>query len=150
MEVILTQDVPQLGYKGDVIKVKPGYARNYLIPQGFGVTASDTNRKIWSENLRQAARKITQAKDKSIELATELQDLTIEIPAKTGSNGRIFGSITTLQVAQALKEKGYDIDRRKIALSGEIKQVGAFTANIDLHKEVKATVKLVIIPEEVA
>lgn len=149
MEVILTQDVPKLGYKGDTVKVRPGYARNYLIPQALGVINTKVNAKIMEENQRQASHKIAKIKEEAEKLAASLTDTTIEIPAKTGTSGKIFGSVTTLQIAQTLKEKGFDIDRRKISLSEEIKNVGAYTATIDLHKHVKATVNLVIVPEGV-
>jgi large subunit ribosomal protein L9 len=150
MEIILTQDVPKLGYKGDTVKVRPGYARNYLIPQAMGVIATKVNAKIMEENQRQAAHKIAKVKQEAEELAAKLNDTTIEMVAKTGTSGKIFGSITTLQVAQSLKEKGFDIDRRKISLNEEIKNVGSYQATLDLHKNVKATINLVIVPENVA
>ena len=147
MDIILTQDVPKLGYKGDTLKVRPGYARNFLIPQGMAIIATKVNAKIMEENQRQASHKIAKVKQEAEELAAKLADTTIEMAAKTGTSGKIFGSITTLQVAQALKEKGFDIDRRKISLNEEIKNVGAYTATLDLHKNVKATINLVISPE---
>lgn len=147
MEVILTQDVPKLGYTGDLVKVKQGYARNFLIPNGFALIANETNKKVLSENQRQAAHKIAKVKESAEATATELQNLTIELPVKTGTSGKIFGSVTTLQIAQVLKEKGYEIDRRRITISGEIKTTGTYEALVDLHKEVKAKVNLVIIPE---
>jgi len=147
MDIILTQDVPKLGYKGDTLKVRPGYARNFLIPQGMAIIATKVNAKIMEENQRQASHKIAKVKQEAEELAAKLADTTIEMVAKTGTSGKIFGSITTLQVAQALKEKGFDIDRRKISLNEEIKNVGSYTATLDLHKNVKATINLVISPE---
>jgi large subunit ribosomal protein L9 len=147
MEVILNQDVPNLGYKGDIVKVRPGYARNYLIPQRIGVTADAANRKISAENLKQGVKRIAQVKTSAQDLANQLQATTIEIIAKTGTSGKIFGSITTLQIAQALKEKGFDIDRRKIHLDEEIKNTGDYHATVDLHKEVKGKVNLKIIAE---
>jgi large subunit ribosomal protein L9 len=150
MDIILTQDVPNLGYKGDVVKVKPGYARNFLIPQGSAQLATVPNLKMLKENQRQASHKLAQAKDSAIQLATDLENTTIEIAARTGNTGKIFGSVTTIQIAAALKDKGFDIDRRKIMLNGEIKETGTYTATVDLHREVKATINLVIIPEEVA
>jgi large subunit ribosomal protein L9 len=150
MEIILKEDVAKLGYKGDVVKVRPGYAHNFLIPNGLAVVADKANRKISQENLRQAAHKIEKVKASAEQTATDLQNATIEISAKTGSSGKIFGSITTLQIAQALKEKGFDIDRRRISLVGEIKTPGTYEASIDLHKEVKAKINLVVVPEEAA
>ena len=150
MEIILLQDVPKLGYKGDVVKVKDGYARNFLFPQRIAQMASASNLKMLAENQRQAAHKLTKVKDDAVNLATELENLNIEIPARTGTSGKIFGSITTLQIAQVLKEKGYEIDRRRIALNEEIKSTGTYTATIDLHKEVKAKINLIVVPENVA
>jgi large subunit ribosomal protein L9 len=147
MEIILTQDVPKLGYKGDVVKVRPGYARNYLIPNGYAMIADKVNSRIMEENQRQAAHKLSKVKADAEGLAAKLQDTTIEISAKTGTSGKIFGSITTLQIAQALKDKGFDIDRRKILLNGEIKNTGEYQATIDLHKEVKAKINLIVSPE---
>jgi large subunit ribosomal protein L9 len=147
MEIILTQDVPKLGYKGDVVKVRPGYARNYLIPNGYAMIADKVNVRIMEENQRQASHKLSKVKADAENLAGKMQDTTIEIPAKTGASGKIFGSITTLQIAQALKDKGFDIDRRKILLSGEIKNTGEYQATIDLHKEVKAKINLIVVPE---
>lgn len=150
MEIILTQDVPNLGYRGDIVKVRPGYARNYLIPQRMGMIANDANRKMADENAKQGANKLAKVKADAQSLANVLGHTTIEISAKTGTSGKIFGSITTLQIAQALKEKGFDIDRRKIHLNEEIKNTGEYHATIDLHKEVKATVNLNIIGETAA
>jgi large subunit ribosomal protein L9 len=147
MEIILTTDYPALGYKGDILKVKPGYARNYLFPNKFAIVATPSNKKILAENQKQAAHKIEQAKTEAQTLANTLNDLTLTIIAKTGANGKIFGSITTLQIAQNLKEKGFDIDRRKISLTEEIKTTGEYSANIDLHREVKAKITLNIIEE---
>src|ERR1051325_12053914 len=106
MEIILKQDVPKLGYKGDILKVKPGYARNYLLPGGYAVIATPSNRKMEAENQKQAGRKLSQVKTDAEALATELMNLNIEMPARVGTSGKIFGSITTLQIAQKLKEKG--------------------------------------------
>jgi large subunit ribosomal protein L9 len=145
MEVILTQDVPSLGYRGDIVKVKPGYARNYLIPQRMGMIADAANRKMAEENAKQGANKLAKVKTDAQGLANTLSNTTIEITVKTGTSGKIFGSITTLQIAQALKEKGFDIDRRKIHITDEIKNAGEYKATVDLHKDVKATVNLNIV-----
>ena len=150
MDIILTQDIAKVGYKGDIVKVRPGYARNYLIPQGLAVIADKTNRKIAVENQRQAAHKVTKLKADAEHLGTQLMDLNLEMRAKTGANGKIFGSITTLQIAQALKDRGFDIDRRKISLATDIKETGQYNATIDLHREVKAKVNINVLPEDVA
>jgi len=150
MEIILTQDVPSLGYRGDIVKVKPGYARNFLIPQKMGMIADAANRKISAENLKQGVNRLAKQGKDAQALANLLNETTINIAVKTGASGKIFGSITTLQIAQALKEKGFDIDRRKIHLVEEIKTVGEFHASVDLHKEVKGTINLHITSEEAA
>jgi len=147
MEVILKQDVPTLGYRGDIVKVKAGYARNYLIPQKIGVIADEANRKMNAEDLKQGVNKLNKMKTNAQDVANNLSNTTIEITVRTGSSGKIFGSVTTLQIAQALKEKGFDIDRRKIHLDDEIKHTGDYQATVDLHKEVKAKVNLKIIGE---
>jgi len=148
MEVILKQDVPTLGYKGDVVKVKPGYARNFLIPNAMCVVASENNRKIAAENARQGVNKTAKVKADAQAIADKLNETTLKISARTGTSGKIFGSITTLQIAAALKEQGYDIDRRKISLIEEIKNIGSYHASIDLHKEIKATLNLEIVAQE--
>lgn len=145
MELILKTDIAGLGYKNDVVSVKPGYGRNYLIPQGFAVMASETNRKILAENIKQAAHKAEKIKKTAEELAEAIGDTVLEIPAKVGESGKIFGRVTTIQVADALKAKGFDVDRKKISLEGDIKTIGEYSALLDLHKEVKHKVKIVIV-----
>lgn len=147
MEIILTSDIPNLGYKGDILTVKPGYARNYLIPQKLALIANEANKKIMAENEKQAAHKIAKMKEEATNLANKLNANPIRITAKAGASGKIFGSITTLQIAQVLSLEGYEIDRRKISLKFEIKEVGNFVAIIDLHKEVKAEVNLEVVAE---
>lgn len=145
MEVILKEDIKGLGYKNDIINVKSGYGRNYLIPQGFALIASPSNRKMVEENVKQASHKADKLKKDAEELAAKIGDTVLEIPAKAGESGRIFGSITTLQVADALKNKGFDIDRKKISIEADIKTLGEYTAEIDLHKEVKHEVTIRVV-----
>lgn len=140
MEIILKEDIVNLGYKNDIVKVKPGYARNYLIPQGFAIAATPSNRKMIEENTRQAAHKLAKVKEDAESLAKELEKLDIVIKAKTGTSGKIFGSITTQQIASAIKEKGHEIDRRKIKISGEVKTLGKYIAEVELYKDVVAEV----------
>lgn len=147
MEIILTQDIPTLGYKGDIVAVKPGYARNYLIPQKLAVTASVSNRKIVAENQKQAAHKVEQIKNEALALANQLSILNLQIKAKTGTSGRIFGSITHNQVSNALKERGIEVDRRRISFPTEMKELGTYEIVIDLHREVKAKLNLELIAE---
>jgi large subunit ribosomal protein L9 len=144
MEVILTQDINGLGYKNDTVTVKPGYGRNYLIPQGFAIIANNSNAKKIAENIRQAAHKAEKLKNDAEALANKIGDLTLNIKTKAGESGKIFGAVTTVQISDALKEKGFDIDRKKIAISGDIKQLGEYKAVIDLHKEVKKEISLVV------
>lgn len=147
MEVILKQDVQGLGYKNDIVKVKPGYGRNYLIPQGLAVIASPSNKKMIEENIRQAAHKAAKIKQDAEHLAAKIGDLTVVIKTKAGETGKIFGSVTPLQVSEALKAQGFDIDRRKISFREQPRQIGTYTAILDLHKEVKHEIKVNVIAE---
>jgi large subunit ribosomal protein L9 len=142
MEVILTSDINGLGYKNDTVNVKPGHGRNYLIPQGFAIIANTSNRKMIDENIRQASHKAEKLKKDAEELANKIGELTLVIKTKAGESGKIFGAVTTVQIAEGLKGKGFDIDRKKIAISSDIKQVGEYKAVIDLHKEVKKEISL--------
>ncbi|GAB4129016.1 MAG: 50S ribosomal protein L9 [Raineya sp.] len=147
MEVILKEDLSGLGYKNDVVKVKPGYARNYLIPRGIAILATDSNRKILAENLKQAAHKAEKIKNEALSLAEKIGNLVLEIPAKVGESGKIFGSVTNTQIADALKNKGFDIDRKKILISGDVKMVGEYKAILDLHREVKHSIVFKVVGE---
>jgi large subunit ribosomal protein L9 len=147
MEVILKTDVAGLGYKNDVVKVKPGYANNYLIPSGVALVATDSNKKVVAENIRQAAHKATKLKQDAESLVQRIGELTLEIGTKAGETGRIFGAVTATQVADALKAKGFDIDRRKVVLKESPKQLGTYTVGLDLHKEVKHEIKVNVVAE---
>jgi large subunit ribosomal protein L9 len=143
MEIILTTDIKGLGYKNDIVTVKPGYGRNYLIPQGFAIIANTSNKKMIAENIKQASHKAEKVKKDAEELAQKIGGLTLNLKTKAGESGKIFGSITTLQVADALKEKGFDIDRKKISVP-KIESLGEYEAELDLHKEVKHNINLVV------
>ncbi len=147
MEVILKTDIKGLGFKNDLITVKPGYGRNYLIPQGLAVLASASNKKVLAENIKQAAHKADKLKKDAEEIAATIGDTVFEIAAKVGETGKIFGAVTTLQISDALKTKGVDIDRRKISLDSEVKTTGEYTATIDIHKEVQHQVKFKVVAE---
>jgi len=149
MEVILTQDINTLGYKNDVIKVKNGYGRNYLIPKGLALEATETNRKIVAENQKQRAFKEEKIKKEAQKIADALQNITLKIGAKAGTSGKIFGSVNAIQISEAiLKQYNYEIDRRKIMVDGEsIKELGTYTAKVNLHKEVKLDVKFEVVSE---
>jgi large subunit ribosomal protein L9 len=145
MEIILKEDIAGLGYKNDIVDVKPGYGRNYLIPRGLAVAATESNKKIIAENIRQAAHKAEKIKREAQELADRIGDMVIQIVTKAGESGKIFGAVTTNQLSEALKEKGFDIDRKKIVFKSEIKMLGQYTAIIDLHKEVKKEVAVEVV-----
>jgi large subunit ribosomal protein L9 len=147
MEVILKQDVQGLGYKNDIVKVKAGYGNNYLIPNGFALIANDSNKRLVNENIRQAAHKAAKVKQDAEALAAKIGDVTLEIKTKAGESGKIFGAVTALQIADALKAKGFDVDRKKVILKEAPKQLGSYTVTLDLHKEVKHEVKFNVVGE---
>ena len=141
MEIILLQDVPKLGHKDDLVKVKNGYGLNYLIPKGMAIAATSSAKKIHSENLKQRSHKEEKIKLAAQETATKLSGVKLVIGAKTSSTGKIFGSVNTIQIAEALKEKGYEIDRKNITLpEDQIKEIGSYKATIRLHREVKVEI----------
>ncbi|WP_426492852.1 50S ribosomal protein L9 [Hymenobacter sp. 102] len=147
MEVILKDDVKGLGYKNDIVAVKPGYGRNYLLPQGLAVLADKTNKKIVAENVRQAAHKADKIKGDAQAIANQIGDMVLEIPAKVGESGKIFGRVTTLQLADALKAKGVEVDRKRLSFDSEPGSVGEYTATADLHREVKHKVRFNVVAE---
>lgn len=147
MEIILKTDIKGLGYKNDLVDVNPGYGRNYLIPQGFAVLATDSNKKILAENIKQAAHKAEKIKTEAENIAAKLAEVTLEIKAKIGDSGKIFGKVTTLQISDALATQGFEIDRKKIAITVPVEGAGEFTADVDLHREVKTKVKFVVVGE---
>lgn len=147
MEVILKQDVAGLGYKNDIVKVRPGYGNNYLIPNGIALIATDSNKRLVQENIRQASHKAAKVKQDAEAIANKIGDLTIEIGTKAGESGKIFGAVTALQIADALKAKGFEIDRKKVVLKESPKQLGTYNATLDLHKEVKHEIKVKVVAE---
>ena len=147
MEIILREDIKGLGYKNDVVKVKPGYGRNFLIPQGKAILANTSNRKMIEENIRQAAHKAEKALKDAQAIADKMGTMALEIKTKAGESGKIFGAITALQVADALSGKGFDVDRKKISFKGNIKELGEHTAILDLHKEVHHEITLNVVEE---
>jgi large subunit ribosomal protein L9 len=147
MDVILKTDIKGLGYKNDLVEVKPGHGRNYLIPQGFAVLATASNKRVLEENIKQAAHKAEKIKTSAEALAEKIANTTLEIKAKIGDSGKIFGKVTTLQISDALAEKGIEVDRKKISINQSVSTAGEFEAEVDLHREVKTTVKFVVIAE---
>jgi len=148
MEIILKQDIQSLGYKDDIIKVKDGYAINYLIPKGMAINATASAKKIHEENLKQRAHKEEKIRNEAQELAKKLKEVSLTIGAKASTKGKIFGSVNTIQISEALKEKGFDIDRKIISIKEElIKEVGKYTAKLRLHKDVQVEVPFEIVAE---
>lgn len=149
MEIILTQDVPNLGFKDDLVTVKDGYATNYLIPKGYAIMAVSSEKKKLAETIRQRAFREEKVKKEAEKIAEKLQDVQVKIGAKVGTSGKIFGSVNALQIADAIKEQfDIDIDRKKIMVDGDsIKEVGNYTAKINLHKEVRPEIKFEVVGE---
>lgn len=147
MEIILREDIKGLGYKNDIVNVKPGYGRNYLIPQGMAIIASTSNKKMIEENIRQAAHKAEKALKDAQAIAEKMGELVLEIKTKAGESGKIFGAITALQVADGLASKGFEVDRRKVSFGAPIKEVGEHKAVLDLHKEVHHEITLNVVAE---
>lgn len=147
MEIILKQDIKGLGEKDDLVTVKPGYGRNYLIPQGFGHLATISAKKVLAENLKQAAFKQDKIKKDAEGIAERLIDVKLTIGAKAGESGKIFGAVNTIQISEALKAKGFEVDRRKITFETEPKFIGEYVANLNLHKEVKVQIPFEVVVE---
>jgi len=147
MKLILTQDVRSLGHKDDVVSVRPGYGRNYLIPQGMAKMATDSAMKMLAEDIKQRAFKQDKIRKDADALSVKLEGVKVTLKAKTGTSGKIFGAVTTLQVANALKDMGYEVDRRKIVFSEEPKMLGDYKATISLHKEVSKEIDIEVVAE---
>lgn len=148
MEIILKQYVKGLGDKNDLVTVKDGYGRNYLIPQKLAVLATESAKRQRQEALRQASHRLEHIKNEAQAVADRLGELELIIETLAGVDGKLFGSVTTLMVENRLKEKGFDVDRRRISFDDDIKETGEYTATIDIHKEVKAELKIVVIAKE--
>lgn len=148
MEIILKQDVQNLGNKDEIVKVKNGYARNYLIPKGLATSATESAKKVLAENIKQRAHKEAKIKADAEVIAKKLEGVKLTIGAKTSSTGKIFGSVNTIQIAEALSQKGFDIDRRIISIQDDqVKEVGSYVAEIKLHREVKVKIDFEVIAE---
>ena len=147
MEVILKEDIVTLGYKDDIIEVKPGYARNFLIPQGKAIIASESAKKVIAENMRQRAHKLEQIRKDADAFAEKMEGTTLTIGAKTSSTGTIFGSVTNIQIAEELAKKGFEIDRKFILIKDQVKEIGSYTATVKLHKEVSIEVPFDVVAE---
>lgn len=148
MEVILKQDVQNLGYENDIVKVKNGYARNYLIPKGMAIIATESNKKVAAEVQRQKSFKEEKLRKDAETTAKLIEKLELKIGAKAGTSGKIFGSVNTIQIADAMKEQGVEIDRKKLEVDGDsIKELGTYTAKVHIYKDIKAEVKFEVLAE---
>lgn len=147
MQVILKQDIPNLGYKNDIINVKTGYGRNFLIPKGYATLATETARKVHTENMKQRAHKEEKFKNDALAIAKQLEDSVLSIGAKTSTTGKIFGSVNTIQIAEAISKLGVAVDRRNIKIAGDVKEVGKYSATVKLHREVKIDMEFEVVAE---
>jgi large subunit ribosomal protein L9 len=147
MQIILKQDVKNLGEKDDIVTVKPGFGRNYLIPQGQAILATESAKKVLAENIKQAQFKQEKIKKDAEAIAAKLEGVTLSIGAKAGESGKIFGAVNTIQVSDALKKLGFEVDRRRITFETDVKFVGDYIANLNLHKEVKVQVPFAVVAE---
>jgi large subunit ribosomal protein L9 len=147
MEIILKEDVINLGYKGDIVKVKDGYGRNYLIPTKKAVLATESAKKMLAEDMKQRAHKIERIKNEAVELANKVKDIKLTIGAKTSSTGKIFGAVGPIQIAEAFEKAGLTVDRKVIVLKEPVKEIGTYKATLKLHKEVTAEVTFEVISE---
>lgn len=148
MEIILKHDIDSLGMVDDIVNVKPGYANNFLIPKGYAALATSSAKKIHAENLKQRAHKEAKEKDVAENIAKQLENKIIKVGAKTSTTGKIFGSVNTIQLTEAINKKGFEIDRKKVSIKEEpIKEVGTYTAIIKLHREVRVELAFEVVAE---
>lgn len=147
MQIILKQDVEKVGYKNDIIDVRPGFANNYLIPQGYAISATESAKKVLAENLKQRAHKDAKILSDATAMAEKIAANTLSIAVKASEGGKIYGSVTASQIAEALAAKGVEIDRRNITVPA-VKEIGTYVATVRLHKEVVATINFEVVVEE--
>jgi large subunit ribosomal protein L9 len=148
MDIILRKDVKSVGNKNDIVSVKTGFARNFLIPNGKAIVATESARKVVAEVIRQQSHKAAKALETAQGVIDNLNKLTVKIGAKAGASGKIFGSVNNLQLAEAIQAAGYDIDRKQITLSGDtIKELGSYEAKVKVYKDIFATVKFEVVAE---
>jgi len=147
MEIILREDIQNLGHKNDIIVVKNGYGRNYLIPQGLAILATPSAKKVHAENLRQRAHKEEKIKNEALEVAKTLEGKSFTIGAKASSTGKIFGSVNTIQIAESLTKGGFAVERKNISMKDDAKELGSYTATVKLHREVKVDISIEVVAE---
>ena len=148
MEVILKEDIDKLGYKDDLVTVKPGYGRNYLIPQGKAVLANASVKKMHAETMKQRSQRIEKEKDSATEAAEKLKGMTIKVGAKVGEAGKIFGSVNNIQRAEAINKLGFNVDRKHVKITNDtIKEIGTYEAEVGFHRDVVETISFEVIGE---
>lgn len=148
MEIILKEDIANLGYKNDIVTVKSGYGRNYLIPTGKAVIATPSAKKMLAEELKQRAHKLEKIKKDAEELAAKLEGVSLKIATKVSSTGTIFGSVSNIQIAEELAKLGHNIDRKIIIIKDTVKEIGNYKAVVKLHKEVFVEIPFEVVAEE--
>ncbi|MCO6499395.1 MAG: 50S ribosomal protein L9 [Vicingus serpentipes] len=149
MKIILKENIENLGFKDEIVEVKNGYGRNFLIPRGVASLATKSAVKVLEENLKQRAVKDAKTKDAALKTAAALNEMVVKVEAKAGEKGKIFGSINTIQIAEAVEKLGHTVDRKYIKIRGEqIKSLGNYEADVRLHKDVAATIKFEVVAEK--
>jgi len=148
MQLLLKEDVDNLGMRGDLVKVRPGYGRNYLLPRGLAILATESNVKRIEKQRASLLKKTAAEKDQAVAQSDVLKDVTLEFTRKVGDHGVLYGSVTSMDVAEALAGKGYEIDRKRVVLKEPIKAIGEFEVPVKLHREVTSNLKVVVVPEE--
>jgi large subunit ribosomal protein L9 len=147
VEVILLNTVPSLGQRGETVKVKPGFARNYLFPRKLALPVSEGNQRVFKEEEKVLAKRDEQARNVAQGAATKLTDVSCTIPVQVGDEDRLYGSVTANDIAKVLKDQGFDIDKKQIELDEPIKQLGVYTIDVKLHREVSAPIKVWVVKE---
>lgn len=147
MEVILKEDVSNLGHKNDIVAVKNGYGRNYLIPKGIAILATSSAKKVHAENIKQRAHKDAKIKDEAEAIAKTLNGKTFTVGAKASTTGKIFGSVNTIQIAEALSKEGFAVERKNITVKDDVKELGKHTASVKLHRDVKVEITIDVVAE---
>lgn len=148
MEIILKKDVANLGNADDIVTVKSGYALNYLIPQGFAILATESAKKVLAENIRQRAHKEAKLRADAEALAARIAEATVKIAVKVSESGKIYGSVTTAQIAEALVAAGIEVDKKDITINDTVKELGTFEASVKCYKDIKGTVKFEVVAAE--
>jgi large subunit ribosomal protein L9 len=147
VEVILLDTVPSLGNRGDTVKVKPGYARNYLFPRKLALPANEPNQRVFKERERVLAKRDELAQNDARQAAAKLTDVSCTIPVQVGEEDKLYGSVTSIDIAKLLKDQGFDVDKKQVLLEEPIKQLGVYTIDVRLHREISAPIKVWVVKE---